>query len=147
MTDETAPIAPIAPMLQLLTRRYTAVLQDALKPLGLSPGQMPALMALWAQDGQTQKALVDMLGVEQATMANTLSRMERDGLITRRAVDGDKRIRHIHLTEQARGVEQAALDATAGAEAALLAPLRPGQQKRLAGFLAELSAQGAAAGA
>lgn len=38
-------------------------------------------------------------------MANTLKRMERDGLIERRAHEGDARARTIHLTERARDLQ------------------------------------------
>lgn len=46
------------------------------------------LMAPANQDGLTEAELVQRLDVEEATMANTLSRMERDGLIRRRPPDG-----------------------------------------------------------
>ncbi len=135
MTEDTQ----IAPLIQQLARSYAAILQEQLKPLGLTPGQLPALQQLWSQDGKTQAALVAALQVEQATMANTLARMERDGLIERRKAAHDGRIRHIHLTAKARGLEAEAREAVMRAEAAFLAPLRPGQQKRLAEFLVVLA--------
>jgi DNA-binding MarR family transcriptional regulator len=59
------------------------------------------LLELWEEDGLTQRDLVERLDVEQATMANTLSRMERDGLIARRAHATDARAKTIHLTAKA----------------------------------------------
>ncbi|WP_372518402.1 MarR family winged helix-turn-helix transcriptional regulator [Salipiger bermudensis] len=64
-----------------------------------------ACSELWREDGLTQRDLVQRLDVEQATMANTLKRMERDGLIERRAHEGDARARTIHLTERARDLQ------------------------------------------
>ena len=72
------------------------------------------LLALWERDGQSQKALVGITDVEQATMANTLARMERDGLIRREADPQDNRSRLVFLTERARALES---EATAVAEA------------------------------
>lgn len=48
------------------------------------------------------------LDVEQATMANTLSRMARDGLIRRSASKTDKRAKVITLTDRARNLQSAA---------------------------------------
>ena len=45
--------------------------------------------------------------MEQATIANTLARMERDGLIERRVHPRDKRAQQIFLTDKARGVIEA----------------------------------------
>nr|WP_319949195.1 MarR family transcriptional regulator [uncultured Shimia sp.] len=77
-------------------------LQRRLKPLGLAPAQFMVLLELWERDGQTQAELVVGLDVEQATMANTLSRMERDELVTRDPSDDDKRVKIIRLTERAK---------------------------------------------
>ena len=44
--------------------------------------------------------------LKQATIANTLERMERDGLITREPNPDDARSRLIMLTEQARALQQ-----------------------------------------
>lgn len=96
-----------------LARLFSKRLAEAMKPLGIAPGQVPVLQALWDRDGQTQRQIVDLLGVEQATIANTLNRMERDGLIKREADKADKRSRRIHLTPKAlalRNPAQAALD-------------------------------------
>ena len=97
-----------------LARLLEKNLAQAIRPLGLTPGQFPVLLALWERDGRTQKALVSITDVEQATMANTLARMERDGLIRREADPQDNRSRLVFLTERARALEQ---EATAAAEA------------------------------
>lgn len=139
LRTESSANEQIAAMIQQLGRSHTAMLQEQLKPLGLMPGQLPALQLLWQQDGQTQAAMVAQLQVEQATMANTLARMEKSGLIKRRKADHDGRIRYIHLTAKAHDLEPSARAAVAAAEEAFLSPLRPGQQKRLAEFLAVLA--------
>ncbi|MSO98747.1 MAG: MarR family transcriptional regulator, partial [Rhodospirillaceae bacterium] len=84
--------------LGLLNRNYDKRLQDALAPLGVAPGQFPALVMLFQKDGLTQAELCRRIGVEQPTMANTLARMERDGLIRREVDSADKRRSFIYLT-------------------------------------------------
>jgi DNA-binding MarR family transcriptional regulator len=97
-----------------LARLFARELQARIKPLGLSTGTFPALLVLWEGDGLTQRELIERLDIEQPTMANTLTRMERDGLIQRRQDPADGRAQRIWLTEAARALEGAA---TAAAEA------------------------------
>lgn len=93
--------------LGLLNRNYDKRLQDALAPLGVAPGQFPALVMLFQKDGLTQAELCRRIGVEQPTMANTLARMERDGLIRREADSADKRRSFIYLTPKSKAAQDA----------------------------------------
>lgn len=72
---------------------------------GGNSGPMPVFFAL--QDGRamTQKALAQLAAVEQPTMANTLNRMERDGLVVRTPDPNDRRSAQVSLT--ALGLERA----------------------------------------
>lgn len=83
-------------------RLLTMHLARALTPLGLAPGQVPALLALNAIDGLTQADLARMTSVEQPTMALTLRRMERDILIRRTTDRDDGRRTRLHLTTKGR---------------------------------------------
>ena len=64
-----------------MARLFAIALNERIGPLGLAPAQFMTLLELWNEDGLSQKDLVQRLDVEQATMANTLSRMERDVLV------------------------------------------------------------------
>ncbi|MCY1665189.1 MarR family winged helix-turn-helix transcriptional regulator [Rhizobium sp. SL86] len=99
-----------------LAKGLSRALQKRASALGFSPGQFPVLLALWEEDGLTQRQLLDRLEVEQATLANTLSRMERDGLIARSPHPNDRRAQIIALTERGRELEALALDAAARAD-------------------------------
>lgn len=94
-----------------LARLFAAGLRQRIEPLGIVPGQFAALLELWMNDGQTQKTLVEKLDIEQATLANTLARMERDGLITRKEHPTDGRARIIRLTEKAWAIREEAYEA------------------------------------
>ena len=98
-----------------MARLFAAGLATRIAPLGIAPAQFMVLLELWSEDGLTQKELVERLSVEQATMANTLARMERDELIVRRPSKTDKRSRTVWLTDQARGLKEPAIRA-AGAQ-------------------------------
>ncbi|MCP4820151.1 MAG: MarR family transcriptional regulator [Shimia sp.] len=95
-----------------VSRIFARGLAARIAPLELTIGTFPALLELWERDGLTQKQLVARLHIEQATMANTLSRMERDGLILRKKDPTDGRIQRVWLTQRARDLQG---DATAAA--------------------------------
>lgn len=92
---------------------------------GGNAGPMPVFLAL--QDGRamTQTALALHASVEQPTMANTLRRMERDGLIERTPDPCDGRSALVSLTQLGRErAEQAIASAIEvnGVAAAALSP-------------------------
>ncbi|MBK1650503.1 MarR family winged helix-turn-helix transcriptional regulator [Rhabdochromatium marinum] len=118
-----------------LARLFARKLQARIKPLGLSTGIFPALLVLWEGDGLTQRELVAQLDIEQPTMANTLARMERDGLIQRRKDPVDGRAQRIWLTERARALEEPATAAAELVNADALAGFTP--EERVA-FLAAI---------
>ena len=95
-----------------MARLFANALHERIRPLGLAPAQFMTLLELWEEDGLTQKDLVRRLDIEQATMANTLKRMERDGLIVRQENPTDRRAQLIRLTDKARALQD---DATAAA--------------------------------
>ncbi len=106
-----------------MARLFARGLQARIRPLGLTTGTFPALLELWEQEGLTQRELVERLDIEQATMANTLARMERDGLVVRKKDPADGRIQRIWLTAKARGLRAPALRAAMAENEAALALL------------------------
>lgn len=114
-----------------MARLFASGLQRRIAPLGLAPAQFMVLLELWAEDGQTQSALTRSLDVEQATMANTLRRMERDGLIVRRPSIDDKRARLVCLTDKARGLQVQAVTAAQQQNQIALAGLNDAEQDEL----------------
>lgn len=118
-----------------MARLFAAGLQRRIKPLGLSPGQFPALVALWAKEGRTQKELVELLDIEQATLANTLARMERDGLISRRASEEDGRVQQIFLTDRARALEEQAIGSALAQNAEALAGFSDEEKARFLDYM------------
>ncbi len=106
-----------------VARLFKRGLEARITPMGLSTGTFPVLLELWQRDGRTQKQLVGALGIEQATMANTLNRMERDGLVIRRKDDTDGRVQRVWLTERARGLQTPAVAAAAAENARALSGL------------------------
>lgn len=108
----------------LLAKGFSRSLSTKASDLGFSPGQYPVLIELWNVDGMTQREILDRLDIEQATLANTLARMERDGLIVRKPHPTDKRAMRNFLTERGRAIEAEALIAAEEADQVLFRGFR-----------------------
>ena len=106
-----------------LARLFAQALYRRIAPHGITTGQFPVLLMLWEQEGVTQSWLAERLAVEQPTMANTLKRMERDGLITRVPDPEDRRQARVHLTPRGRALEGVLTAGARQANAAALAGL------------------------
>jgi DNA-binding MarR family transcriptional regulator len=79
-------------------RLFARAIDLRLKPLGLSSAYMPVIFALAHGEALSQRALTQAAAIEQPTMAATLSRMERDGLIERKPDPSDGRSALVSLT-------------------------------------------------
>lgn len=118
-----------------LARLFAQELAEAIRPLGLAPAQFMVLLELWRGDGLTQSELVVRADVEQATMASTLTRMERDGLVTRKPHPEDSRAQVVRLTPRARTLEGPAMDAARAVNARALGDLTPGEAEQMLGLM------------
>jgi DNA-binding MarR family transcriptional regulator len=94
-------------------RLFALALARELGPHGAWPAYFPVLLALWEREGRTQAELVPLLNVEQPTLANTIGRMVRDGLVRRTPDPEDRRAVRLHLTAAGRTLEA---PLTAGAQ-------------------------------
>jgi DNA-binding MarR family transcriptional regulator len=100
-----------------LARLMAQGLRTRIETYGVVPGQFAQLLALFEHDGLTQNELCAQVQIDQSTMAHTLKRMERDGLIHRVADPADRRRAIITLTPRASALQAALLDAARDANA------------------------------
>jgi DNA-binding MarR family transcriptional regulator len=104
----SAPLRPATSLgyqVNRLARLFEAALRARLAGLGVVAGQFPALLALFDGDGQTQSELCQVASVDQSTMAKTLARMRRDGLVDAGPDPEDGRCTRYYLTQRARALE------------------------------------------
>ena len=73
-----------------------------LAKLGLYPGQPPLLAALCRNNGCSQKELVDSLSVKPPTIAVTIRRMVKAGLLECRSDTRDMRKSKVFITDKGR---------------------------------------------
>ncbi|MCO5147154.1 MAG: MarR family transcriptional regulator [Aquamicrobium sp.] len=121
-------------------RLFARAIDRRLKPLGLSSAHMPVMFALGDGREMSQKALAQAASIEQPTMAATLSRMERDGLVQRRPDPGDRRAMLFSLTPQAAEKADAVHAAAVAVNARALSALAPQERDAFLGMLARVVA-------
>jgi len=96
--------------------------------LGAGVGPMPVFFALQGGRALTQKQLAISATVEQPTMANTLARMERDGLVQRRPDPADGRSALVSLTELGEARAEAAFADAVAVNGIAMSALSPAEQ-------------------
>jgi MarR family transcriptional regulator for hemolysin len=121
-------------------RLFARAIDRRLKPLGLSSGQLPVFFALGDGGAMSQKALTQFAEIEQPTMAATLARMERDGLIKRKPDPRDKRSALISLTPAAMLQAQAVREAITDVNGEALADLSERERRAFLMMLATVIA-------
>ena len=88
--------------LAAVNRKLRALVDERARGMGLTLSRARLLMELARQDGPIQSDLAGLLDIEQPTLVRLLDGLERNGMIERRAVEGDRRARRVFLTESAQ---------------------------------------------
>jgi len=101
-----ADIAPVSAAVMRLAHEQRTVAATRLAALGLFPGQELVLAQLWAFDGCSQKDLVESLRLDHSTIAKSVQRLERAGLVDRARSSEDGRIVLVSLTASGRALER-----------------------------------------
>lgn len=115
---------------------HTARLQKALSArlladLGLFPGQEAVLKLLSEEDGRTMGDLASALRVRPPTASKTIARLTTQGLVERRATDGDGRLVRVFLTAAGRERGEAIDSVWETLEGEMVAGLDGKERKRL----------------
>lgn len=83
-----------------LAHLFAHALDARLAKHQVTVGQFRLLLVLWEREQLTQVEIARFLDIEQPTVASTLKRMERDGLIETTADPSDGRRTRISLTKR-----------------------------------------------
>jgi DNA-binding MarR family transcriptional regulator len=97
MTKERKPA--VLHQLQSVARTARTALATRLLSHGLYAGQDAVMLELSAEDGLSPGVLAQRLGVRPPTITKTISRLQAEGFVERRASETDQRQAHIFLTQ------------------------------------------------
>lgn len=96
------PVESLGLLLHGLAKGWREAMDRRLRPLGLTRVQWQALLWLSRAGGElVQGELGDLLEIGAPATVALVDRMERDGLVARHAVPGDRRRNAVMLTPQA----------------------------------------------
>ena len=88
--------------LSKLSRKLRTLFDARVKRIGLTLSRARLLRLLSEDDRMTQTELAVLLEIESPTLVRLLDGLEKQNLIRRCPVDGDRRANHIALTELGR---------------------------------------------
>jgi DNA-binding MarR family transcriptional regulator len=109
-------------------------------PHGVSIGMWYFLRALWEEDGISQRALSQRVGMMEPTTASALTNMERKGFVRRVRNRVDRRIVNVFLTERGRALREQLLPLAADVNQMALLDLSGEELSRLRAILTKLGA-------
>src|SRR6516164_1127504 len=130
--------------LTLAARHARQIFDHRLAAAGSTFATYVTLGMLGGHGPVIQRQLAAMLGVEAATLTRQLDRLERDGLVAREPVAGDRRAVLVRLTGPGRALLERLDGVMAAADAELCARLDPEQAGQLRGLLDLLAPGGRA---
>lgn len=128
--------------LSLLHRYGQIFCNSELAQLKISAGQLPFLVQLLQQDGVSQETLSLQLGLDKATTARALRRLEQLGYVERKLDRRDRRAYQVHVTRKAKKLRPTLWEVTSAWDALLLGGLGKKKQRRVCELL-ELLAENA----
>lgn len=89
-----------------MTHLYFGRAYKALQEMDVHPRQVPMLHLLGRKEGLSQREISSEMRIKPPTVAVSIKRMEKSGLITRKADDRDMRLSRIYLTEKGRELNE-----------------------------------------
>lgn len=103
-TTAIEPSAALGIIAHRLAKQFNRALERALARHGVASGHYKIMTILWEENGLSQSEVARRLEIEQPTVANTVRRMIRAGLVTMEADPRDGRRVMIRLTARSRAV-------------------------------------------
>jgi len=148
--DSAPPLHPGGGVAFLLVQLGNHVAQrfgERLAPLGLEQRHAGMLVRLAQNDGKSQQAIAELLGVNATRMVFLTDELEQLGLVERRRNPADRRSHALHLTEAGKAMLARIMQVTAAHEADVTATLDDAEREELTALLRRIAdAQGLAAG-
>jgi DNA-binding MarR family transcriptional regulator len=113
--------------------------RERLAPLGLEPRHFGMLTRLAANEGRSQQALGELMGLNPTRMVFLVDELEERGLAERRRNPADRRSHALYLTEAGRAKLREAMQASAGHERQIGSSLGDEERRQLTALLRRLA--------
>ena len=130
---------PVSHAVFALARTHRALAASHLAHLGLFPGQEILLLQLGAVDALSQKTIARTQQVDHSTVAKSVMRLERAGLVRRRRSEVDGRITLVELTDAGRAVQEEIVAAWARLDVATTSHLTGAEREEFLALAAKIA--------
>lgn len=142
MTEQVQHLAldfPVALAVSNLHRAANAVrnhlTRTVLRPAGLTWSGFTVLWTVWLWHGLETREVAELASISKATLTGVVKTLERDGLLQRRPVEGDRRLVFLDLTDAGRELLERLYPAFNAAEAETITALDDGALAELTAHL------------
>ena len=112
---------------------------ELLAPLGLEQRHAGMLVRVAENDGKSQQAIAELLGINATRMVFLTDELEQLGLVERRRNPADRRSHALHLTEAGTAMLARIRQVTAGHEADVTTSLSGAERAELAALLQRIA--------
>lgn len=109
-----------------------------LEKIGMRYSYRHVLKPLMENDSLTQLELVKITGLKAPTISITLRNMEREGIVSRKKNETDRRETHVAITDKGKKMYKKVLDVLAKAEQKMLEGLTEKELKAMRGTLGKM---------
>jgi DNA-binding MarR family transcriptional regulator len=133
-------------LIRRLHQIHLALFAEECAAFGVTAVQFSLLSVLAAQPGLDQAALGFAVGVDRATTANVVARLEKRGLVGRRSNATDRRVKQVELTAAGRRLVTRIDPHARRAHARTMETLPPAERARFVAALRRLVDAGNAHG-
>ncbi len=140
MSDPTAHDLASRPgfLIRRLHQIHVALFFEECGGFDVTPVQYSIMSAVQAHPGLDQARLGEEVGVDRATLANVLGRLEGRGFVRRRASPTDRRLRLVGITPEGTGMLAQMEAGARRAHARTIAALPAGMRRDFVDALAQL---------
>lgn len=121
----------VAHLTRLCARGFNRSLTRRLAENDVSFGQWVFLRILWKEEGLTQRELSERANLTEPTVHTAMTKMEQQGVVTRRTEGGNRRKQHVYLTPHGRALKSVLEPLAVEANETALEGLDSGQREAL----------------
>ena len=125
-------------LIMRMTHLYYGKAYAAMKELDVHPRQIPLLFILQKKEGMSQREICDEMKIKPPTVAVSIKRMEKAGLIERKPDEKDQRVTRIYMTEKGKEIKAKALERIHKNEAVMMEGFSEAEQCLLRRFLEQI---------
>jgi len=103
------PCLPLGATISIISRTHVVLINERLRPFGLSAGQFPVLISLIKKQDVMQDTLARHLHIDKGAVARTVTKLEEAGYVRRTTDPANRRTVRLFLTQKGEEIAPALL--------------------------------------